>query len=612
MPHGAVAGQRGFGERADRGHCRIVVAVAAAKTAEARGGRRQHVEVAVGQPSGQCPPHVGAAGEVGRTVAQAPRRHQPQVGRGIGCRRDERRGRRGVAVAQRLGQPLRRMHPGERRTRRVGEHDREAVAFAAPHQFPLGLEPDAAVGMAQECDEPLGIKHGPVATEQPADLGDGRGVLRGAGPGQEPPQASLAGAVPALHPVAHPDGAVGADLDVGGQHAGDRLLRVGDGEGSAAGHDAKRADAAVRGAALEIRQQETAGEVGREARAGIGGEPRGPGSHVSHGRQAEGRLAVRLRVPDLLAVPGAAIGEVLILHPPAGVGAVEQVHQPRPVAAVGVVVDREQVAEVVEGELLRIPQAGRHDLEPRAVGLAAEHRAAAGIRVEAAVVRDVIAAVADREVEAAVGAEGQAVEVVSAEGDADAVAGGEHRPLLRRAVDGAVAVEIPEPVEAGDARQPDVAPPREDAGGRAVFEPVETGGEHLGSVGPAVAVGVDEPADAVLVPFVVARLRAQEPPVIGDAIGDGAGRQVGLDPGAVVAAVVGDAAILAERLADVGGAPLVHGKRDGIAHVGFGGEPLDDEAGGHAEGGRGTGRLVRGGGWRGRRRSPVARHTRRS
>ena len=217
--------------------------------------------------------------------------------------------------------------------------------------------------------------------------------------------------------------------------------------------------------------------------------------------------------------------------------------------------------------------------------------------------RDVIPAVADREVEAAVGAEGQAVEVVSAEGDADAVAGGQHRALLRRAIDAAVAVEVTEPVEAGDACQPDVAAPREDAGGRAVLEPVEAGGEHVGSVGPAVAVGVDEPADAILVALVVARLRAQQPPVVGDAVRHGAGRQVGLDPGAVVAAVVGDAAILAERLADVGGAPLVDGKRDGVAHVGLGGEPLDDEAGGQAEGGRGAA-----GGRRGR--GPLSRHAR--
>ena len=66
----------------------------------------------------------------------------------------------------------------------------------------------------------------------------------------------------------------------------------------------------------------------------------------------------------------------LVLHLPTGVGAFDDVDHAGGVALVGIVVDGERVAEVIEGDLLRITQAEVDDFEVRAVGLEAEDRAA--------------------------------------------------------------------------------------------------------------------------------------------------------------------------------------------------------------------------------------------
>src|SRR5688572_29618712 len=108
-------------------------------------------------------------------------------------------------------------------------------------------------------------------------------------------------------------------------------------------------------------------------------------------------------LPQLLAIPGAAIVEPLEADAPAAVGAGNDRHEARAVAAVAVVVAGEQVAPLVERELLRVAQPAVHDLEIAAVELAAQHCAFVRIGERLVALDDVEAAVADREIEAAVG-----------------------------------------------------------------------------------------------------------------------------------------------------------------------------------------------------------------
>ena len=97
--------------------------------------------------------------------------------------------------------------------------------------------------------------------------------------------------------------------------------------------------------------------------------------------------------------------------------------EPCLIATVGIVVDGEQVAEIVEGELLRIAEARGEELEAGAVGMATKHGATAGIVVRLAVEGDLVATVADREVDPSIGPHHEAMEVVTAEGNPDTVPG---------------------------------------------------------------------------------------------------------------------------------------------------------------------------------------------
>ena len=93
------------------------------------------------------------------------------------------------------------------------------------------------------------------------------------------------------------------------------------------------------------------------------------------------------------------------------------------VAAVGVVVAGKEVAVLVERQLLRVPQAGGEELQLRAVRVATEDGSRVGVGDFAAVdAGDVQAAVAGREVQLAVRAHAQAVQVVADEADVHAIA----------------------------------------------------------------------------------------------------------------------------------------------------------------------------------------------
>ena len=114
---------------------------------------------------------------------------------------------------------------------------------------------------------------------------------------------------------------------------------------------------------------------------------------------------------------------------------------------------------------------------------------------------DVQAAVAEREVEPAVGPERQAVQVVAEEGDVDAEA--MCQGLDQVGLAGAFGV-LEEP-EVGNAGVVDVALARQHAGADAVGGEVKAIGEDGGFVGDALALAVLDQADAVVLGLIGAR-----------------------------------------------------------------------------------------------------------
>ena len=200
---------------------------------------------------------------------------------------------------------------------------------------------------------------------------------------------------------------------------------------------------------------------------------------------------------------------------------------------------------------------------------------AAGVRQEDRLlgVLDIRSAIPDGEIELAVGAEAQAVQVVAEEADVDAEAVVQQLALVGLAV----AVGVAQLPEVGNAGVPNVAVARDEAGADAVGGVVEAVGEDRGLVGPAVAGRVLDQADAVVVDAVVLEVVAELALVHGDAVVDGAAGEVVVEP-VHVAADVGDAVVKAEGLGDVEAVLLIDGEADGVGEQRLGGEEIDLEA----------------------------------
>ena len=183
----------------------------------------------------------------------------------------------------------------------------------------------------------------------------------------------------------------------------------------------------------------------------------------------------------------------LVFHFPAGIGAFDDVHHAGGVALVGVIVHREAVAEIVEGDLLRITQAEVDDFEVRAVRLEAEDRAAVtGVVLLPFLGGEIETTVADGAPDATVGADGEAVHVVAGERDAHAEAVFDD---LASRLD-AVLLGVLHHPELRDTGEVDRVVPGHDAGARAVEHVVEAAGEDLvrreGAVGLLPADMTDE------------------------------------------------------------------------------------------------------------------------
>ena len=171
-----------------------------------------------------------------------------------------------------------------------------------------------------------------------------------------------------------------------------------------------------------------------ETRAGIVGQPRRAIGHVGHRRDDVRRLTGMSRIPQLLAIPRASVLKVLVVHPPTGVGMLDEVHPPRTVAAVRVVVAGEQIAEIVERQLLRIAKPRAEDLQLRAIQFAAKDCPLIG-QVQLPFLRwNREAAITDGEIEPPIGTNDQPVHVVPAKGDSHPEAVVQSNSLIRFAV----------------------------------------------------------------------------------------------------------------------------------------------------------------------------------
>ena len=451
---------------------------------------------------------------------------------------------------------------------RVGRLRRglEAVGgVGSAGEFDLGAQADTLVGMREQLGELGGTAPGKTFLHEGSHGGGRLGLPDLAG--RKGDDAAGVVRLPARDEVGHHQAAFPVVLDVGGGDAPDQLVRLHHLHARAGGLELEGPDAGSAGGAAVIADMEVPGLGLEVTRAGVVGEARRTGGDVGGGRDDEGRLDGVLELPDLLGHPAGgrallqadrAVERVhgLVFHLPAGIRALDDVDDARLVALVGVVVDRDAVAELVEGDLLRVAQAEVHDLEVRAVRLEAEHGAAvAGVVLLAFLGGEIKAPVADRAPDAAVVADGEAVHVVARERDANAEAVLQHLALTFDAI----LLGVLQHPDARDAGEIDVIIPRHDPGAGAVEHVVELLVEDPGLREDAVELLVGEETDLLRLrrhPFVGALgfpLLVQ-----GEAVGGRRRGEVVMVPVEVIAVVL-DAEAEAVGLGDVEAAIVAEG-----------------------------------------------------
>ena len=255
---------------------------------------------------------------------------------------------------------------------------------------------------------------------------------------------------------------------------------------------------------------------------------------------------------------------------PAAVAAFDDVEPFRFVAGVGVVVAGEKIAVAVEGQRLRVAQARVVNFQIRAVGVAAEDAAAVLIIDDVAFGFNVRAAVAHAEIQAVIRAHFEAVKIVAHEGVADAVA------IMQRLALGGVA-RVPgvfQQPQIGNVRQVNAAFARENSGGDAVEDRVETRGIDRRKISLAFAGAVFHQLDALAGDaHFLDRVGSQMARLKGIAVIDRARVQIFVEP-VHVAAIVDHALADAESFGDVEAAFFVDGERDDVRDQRLGGEQL--------------------------------------
>ncbi len=312
---------------------------------------------------------------------------------------------------------------------------------AAAHELELRLLTDPHVDVPQERRHVRSRARGEVRRDERADFGPHR--ARGRGRRVELPDAPLVLRVPARDPVGEVERAVGTDLHADGQDAAEHDLVVLEREPGAVFLQLETVDAGAGGRAGKARDEEVVLPLVGERRARVVDHARRTAVVRRHRRHDVRRLAGEARLEHLLVHPDVVavvlrvgVLAVLPVRAPAAVGSVRDVDETLGLALmIAVVVDADQVAVLVEGELLQVADAGREDLEVRAVGLRAHDRALIRIGPAlAGLVDDVESDVSDLPVDPAVRSADQPRHAVPAERGVDVVALADDDLAIDRAV----------------------------------------------------------------------------------------------------------------------------------------------------------------------------------
>ena len=403
--------------------------------------------------------------------------------------------------------------------------------------------------------------------------------------------APLAGHPPAADPVAHVELAVRTEVTVRREEVPHERLGLDEGEPGPLGLVADPHDRGPLRSPPEVAQEEGAGEL-TPPLIGHASEPRRPRADIGDGRRQEPGLVLVIGLPLPLRVPGPpGVGpvHVLVVVPPPRVATRDDVDPARLVPTVGVVVPGEEITALVEGELLGVPQTRGVELEVRAVQLAPQHGAPVR-ELEVLPLRpNVQPAVPDGEVQPAIEADPEPVHVVPEEGDLDAEAPVDRLPRIGDAVP----VDVLQAPEVGDAGEPDLFPPDEEAGAdplRGALEPIRVDG---GRIARPVLVRVHEEPDPVVLPLVRSEAIPCPTAHVGDTVLDGARRELVLQP-VHVGPHVGDPRVDPEGLRDPDAAVVVDIEADRIGEVGLLGPEVSRPALRHADPLQGLAPLVRG------------------
>ena len=298
---------------------------------------------------------------------------------------------------------------------------------------------------------------------------------------EHPVNPSLLGHFPALDPVAEIEGAVGTEIGVGRQHRPDELPGIDELERCSLGLEREGANPALTARTAEVDQEEVVLELGgEEGDARVISQPGWAIGDVGDRRDDVRRLAGERGIPEPFLVPGASAVrrfDELVADPPSAVAPFDHVNPASLVAAVGVIVAGKEVAILIKCQLLRVAEPCCEDLELGAVGIAAQHGSRIGDGQRAALAGlHVESAVADAEIEPAVGPEPQAVQVVTQKADMNAIPFVQERALVGPTVAIGIA-ELPEP---GNTGEPDVILARQHPGADAGGRVVEAVGEDRG------------------------------------------------------------------------------------------------------------------------------------
>jgi hypothetical protein len=452
----------------------------------------------------------------------------------------------------------------QRREQRIGR--------PALDELELGFLADTHVGMGQQSGQLSERPLGKALGQQLLDFENvcGLGLFRIA----NLENAALACLRPAGDPVAEIKATVRGEIAVGGEHVGEELFCLAiDFERRPARFDLEGEYRAAVGVAAEIAQEEVLFvALGNLTDAGIVSEPGRSRGDVGAGRDDACRLLGEWHSPDFLGVPRAQPSRVvhfLIADPPTAISAWDDIHPPGRIAAVGVVVAGEEVAILVESQLLGIAEPVMEDLEVGPIRIAPKHGAGVGIVEHSTSSFNVEPAIAAAEIDPAVGPHFEAVQVVAG------VAGVNAETIGQRlsGVGFVLALGVVEQPKVGNAGEPHAPFAREHAGRDAAGGRVETVGEDHRLIVIAVAFGIGQKANAFVVPSVGVEI-LEVFLVHGHAILDGAASQLGFEPafGLQVAAVVDNAAVEPERLDDIDSALFVEAEANGVGDHRLGGD----------------------------------------